>query len=226
MSGTPHSRARLAALAGSSAVLAAGMLLLAAVPASAHVRADGDASPGSSAVVTFRVPTESATASTTSLTVTLPTDTPITSVRPRSKPGWTAEVTKVRLDPPVVDGDLTIASAVGSITWTATDGGIPPGEFDEFVVQLGPIPDADELVMPALQGYGDGTSVDWSEVGQGGTEPEHPAPVLRITRGTAEPATADPGAATLGIAGLSVGAAGLIVAVVALVAAARGLRRR
>ncbi len=198
--------------------------------------------------MSFRVPTESDTASTTSLVVALPTDTPITSVRPQSKPGWEIEVTSVELDPPVVSGDVTITSAIGSITWTATDGGIAPGEFDDFVVQLGPIPDVPELVLPTLQGYSDGTSVDWSEPTVGGVEPEHPAPVLAI--GAAEPAAADDhdhatspsvdmaatppptgsaadegGTTAFGITGIAIGVVGLIIAVIALVAAARAGRR-
>ncbi len=218
-----HARTRIGAIAGAVAALAVGAVIVVAAPASAHVHVDGDAEPGERATLSFRVPTESDTASTTSVVVTLPTDTPITSVSPQAKPGWEIEVSHVDLDPPVVEGDLTIASAIGSVTWTATDGGIPPGEFDDFVVQLGPIPDVPELVLPARQGYSDGTSVDWSEPSvAGGAEPEHPAPVVAVG---SPAAAADGGMTAFGIAGLVVGAVALVVAVLALVAASRRARK-
>jgi len=242
-----HARARFGAITASAAAFAAGAILIVAAPAAAHVHVDGDAEPGARATVSFRVPTESDTASTTSLVVTLPLDTPITSVRPKSMPGWDIEVTHVDLDSPVVVGDLTITSAVGTIAWTAIDGGVAPGEFDEFVVQLGPIPDVPELVLPTLQGYSDGTTVDWSEATVDGVEPEHPAPVLAI--GTAESdseadhehsetpsvemtsesapdsAPDQSGTTAFVITGVVTGVLGLIVAVIALVLAGRAGKR-
>ncbi len=158
-------------------------------------------------------------------------------------------MSRIELSPPVVSGDVTITSAIGSITWTATDGGIAPGEFDAFVVQLGPIPDAAELVLPTLQGYSDGTTVDWSEVAVGDAEPEHPAPVLEIGPAAPEAATdhdhatspsvemeaatppptgsaADDGGTTaFGITGLDIGVVGLVIAVIAIVAESRAGRR-
>ncbi|OJX63858.1 MAG: hypothetical protein BGO95_06620 [Micrococcales bacterium 73-13] len=221
-SNRPRLRARLGVAAAASAALVASAVLLVAAPAAAHVHVDGDARPGERATLSFRVPTESDTASTTSLTITLPTDVPITSARPQAKAGWTTEVTRVRLDEPVVVGDVAIASAIGSITWTATGDGIAPDEFDDFVVQLGPIPDAAELVLPATQGYSDGTVVEWSDPPADGAEPEHPAPVLAI--GAAAPA-GEQGTAGLAIAGLVVGAVGLAAGLIAIVVAAGAVRR-
>ena len=243
---TKHQRPRrLAAMAIASAVLAGGAVLLLAGPASAHVHADGDAVVGERADVTFRVPTESDTASTTSVTVTLPLDTPITSVRAQSKAGWTVEIERVDLDAPVVVGDVSVASAIGSITWTATGFGVAPGEFDDFVVQLGPIPDVDELVLPTTQGYSDGTVVEWSELADGAAEPEHPAPVLKVMPAGADgetegdhddgattptddpeaPAESEPAVPAIGIAGLALGAFGVVVAIVAIVIAVASSRR-
>ncbi len=213
-----------------------------AAPASAHVEVSStDAQQGAEAAkIAFRVPTESDTASTTSITVTFPTDTPITSVSAQSKPGWTATTASVQLDPPVVNGNVTLKSAIGTITWTATDGGIPPGQFDTFTAQIGPIQDQAQLLLPTLQTYSDGSTVDWSEVSTDGTEPEHPAPALAITQApatgatdapsvSAEPVAAsadgDGSATAVGIVGILAGVVGLVIAVVALVTARRRIRR-
>ncbi|TGD84448.1 DUF1775 domain-containing protein, partial [Mycolicibacterium sp. CH28] len=60
-------------------------------PAWAHVEVSGtDATQGGYGMLTFRVPTESDTASTTDVLVTLPDDQPIISVSTQPKPGWTA----------------------------------------------------------------------------------------------------------------------------------------
>jgi len=213
-------RARLGAIAGAAALLAAAGAIVVASPAAAHVHVDGDAVPGSRTTATFRVPTESDTASTTSITVALPTDTPITSVRALSKPGWEFEAERVDLDSPVTVGDVTVTSAYGSITWTATGDGIAPGEYDEFVVQLGPVPDQAELVLPTQQGYSDGSVVAWDQ--SGGHDAERPAPVLAI--GAAETAVDGVGVGVLASVGVVLGALGLVIGIVALVIAGR--RRR
>lgn len=236
---------RLFAMAATTVAIAASAVLVTAGPAAAHVHADGDAVVGERADVTFRVPTESETASTTSVTITLPLDMPITSVRAQSKSGWEVEITRVDLDEPVVVGDVSVASAIGSVTWTATGPGVAPGEFDEFIVQLGPIPDAEQLVLPTTQGYSDGTVVEWSEVSDGTTEPERPAPVLLISaaaedggdgHGHGSDATEAPGDdhaeetpasndSGLELTGIALGAFGLVVAVVAVIIAVVAVRR-
>ncbi len=85
-------------------------MLLSAAPAWAHVTVDapGATSGGGDQLITFRVPTESDTASTTGLKVQLPTDTPIASVLVQPIPGWTFTETTVKLSKPIVtdDGDV------------------------------------------------------------------------------------------------------------------------
>ena len=55
----------------------------------AHVTVSStDAAPGEFGKAVFRVPTESETASTTKLVVTLPADAPFAFVSAQSKPGW------------------------------------------------------------------------------------------------------------------------------------------
>jgi uncharacterized protein len=159
------------------------MLALAA-PASAHVTisAPGATRGASDAVVTFRVPTESDTASTTGLQVQLPTDTPIAGVLVLPMPGWTHTQKTVKLAKPISTDDGDITEAVAEIDWTATAGGVKPGEFGEFVVMAGQLPDAPQLTFKAVQIYSDGSRTSWTEVPAPGStaEPEHPAPSLDL----------------------------------------------
>jgi uncharacterized protein YcnI len=173
------------AVAGASA-----LVLVTSGVASAHVTAQpGSAAQGSYAEVAFRVPSESETASTVKLEVTLPTDHPVPSVRTTPMPGWTAALTTVPLNPPIQTDDGSVTQAVHTITWTAQPGTkLGPTEFADFVVSMGALPDnADSLVMPAVQTYDDGSVVRWDQVqAPGAPEPEHPAPVLKLVKGSGD----------------------------------------
>ncbi|HTZ28743.1 MAG TPA: YcnI family protein [Streptosporangiaceae bacterium] len=174
---------RLAATAAlTSGVLVAGTLF--AASASAHVKVSGiDAVQGGAGVITFRVPSESATAATTGLLITFPASTPFTEVDVQPKAGWHATLTKKPLVPAQKDddGDL-ITEYVSQVDFTADSraAGIPPGEFDMFNLSVGPFPDAASMSFAALQTYSDGTTVNWDEQSANGAEPEHPAPTLQL----------------------------------------------
>jgi uncharacterized protein YcnI len=162
------------------------VLLVGAASASAHVTVNStNAVQGGYSVLTFRVPTESDTASTIKLTVSLPTNHPLASVSVQPHPGWAFTVTKSKLNPPITTDDGPVTEAVSQIEWTATSpaNGIKPGEFDQFNISVGPLPNTDRLTFPALQTYSDGTVVKWIEVPAPGStaEPDHPAPTLQLT---------------------------------------------
>ena len=220
---------------GVSAAIGAGLLLALAAPlsASAHVTIDpAQAEPGSYTVVTVKVPNESDTASTNRVAVTLPSDTPFTSVRYVPVAGWTAELVTTTLSEPVTVGESTITEAVTSVVWTATAGSeIGAGQLQLFPLSLGPVPDTGSVGFPAEQGYTDGTTVAWDESGD---DAEHPAPVLYINdapaadhhgstpevdaaaAATPAPAASDDTIARiLGIGGLVVGVVGIVLAVTA-----------
>lgn len=152
----------------SAAVAAAG--LLTAVPAAAHVHVDAEnPTPGTTSVLTFRVPGESDSgALTTQLTVELPD---VRSARTEAAPGWTARL----------DRD-TAAGTVRSVTWTAAPGvGISPEQFGLFRVSV-TLPDAATATFPTTQTYSDGAVVRWDQAPlPDGSEPEHPAPQLALT---------------------------------------------
>jgi uncharacterized protein YcnI len=175
--------------------LALAALLALAGPASAHVTIGApDAAPGGYTVATLQVPTESDTASTTKVVVSVP---PLGSVSVRPTPGWTVATKTTKLATPIKTDDGEQTQAVSQITWTAQPGAaIKPGEFQQFAVSVGPLPDKASLAFPAIQYYSDGTVVKWIEQAAPGskTEPEHPAPTLKIT---AAAATTDARSATV-----------------------------
>ncbi|MDN4613572.1 YcnI family protein [Leifsonia sp. F6_8S_P_1B] len=233
--------------AASLAATTTALLLLAApLAASAHVRVDpGHADPGSYATLTFKVPTESATAGTVKLVVDLPTGTPFTSVSYLPVAGWTTSVDTEKLAEPVKTDDGTITEAPVRVTWTAESGTqIAPGQFQEFTISAGAVPDTGSILLPTHQFYSDGSVVDWDEkTPASGKEPEHPAPTLyvkdaepqaegaatasasdapQVVSGTSAPSASTAGTTAtavsigLGIAGLALGAIALVVAVFAL----------
>jgi uncharacterized protein YcnI len=169
-------------LARLSAALLTVVLILAASPASAHVTVSStDAAPGGFGKVVFRVPTESQSASTTKIRITLPKNTPFAFVSAQPKPGWRIDVREQKLDRPVKAEGMTLTEAVQSVTWTATGSGIAPGEFDEFALSAGPFPKVRSMTFVAEQTYDDGDVVAWDEPTKAGAkEPEHPAPTLRL----------------------------------------------
>jgi uncharacterized protein YcnI len=204
---------RVAALV---AVCVVAMVTLVGV-ASAHVTANATtAKQGSYTKVSFRVPNERDTASTTQLEVNFPTDHPLASVSTRMVPGWTSNVTKTKLDKPIKTDDGEISEVVSKIVWTG--GKIPPGSFEDFDVSMGPLPtDTNELVFKALQTYDNGEVVRWIDTApEGAPEPDHPAPVLKLTPADA-PATAPAAETTTDTAGSSTGTWGVVLGVVGIV---------
>src|SRR6185312_5523285 len=177
---------RRRAVAGAVTIGVVGAVFWLAGPASAHVTVSAsEATPGASdVVITFRVPTESDTASTTGLAVQLPTDTPIASVLVAPHPGWTDTVRTVNLKTPIHTDDGDISQAVSVVNWKANSpaAGIKPGQFDEFVIIAGLLPKVNSLTFKAIQTYSDGSQVAWIETPAPGSsaEPEHPAPVLSL----------------------------------------------
>jgi uncharacterized protein YcnI len=230
------------------ALLATAGLVAGAGVAAAHVTVTpSEAARGSYATLTFRVPNEEPTADTVKVEITIPAATPIASVRYMAVPGWTAEAVTSKLAAPVTSGDTTLTEAVSSVTFTARPPNrIAPGEFAEFSLSVGPLPDADSISFPTVQTYDDGTVVDWKDpTPPGGEEPEHPAPTLALEAGSGDDhhdaesiattaagpsVTADPQSAASvaksDTAARILGVVGIVVGALALFVGALGLRRR
>ncbi|MCX4665872.1 YcnI family protein [Streptomyces sp. NBC_01381] len=224
--------------------VAATAVLLLSVPAFAHVSvtAEGEAAKGGYATVNFKVPNEMDDASTNKLEISFPMDHPLASVMTQPVPGWTAKVTKTKLDKPLEMHGEKIDEAVSKVTWTADGKGVEPGTFQKFPLSIGALPeDADELVFKAVQTYDNKEVVRWIEPQQKGQEePEHPAPALALVAAsedghgaaashddakedaksddkseTASADSSDSTARVLGIVGIVVGAAGVAFGVLA-----------
>jgi uncharacterized protein len=212
----------------------------------------GSATAGGFATLGLQVPNERDDASTTKIEVQLPTDSPLASVSVEPHAGWSHKEDVTKLTTPVRTDDGEITDAVSRITWTADNpaAAIKPGEFAQFRISVGPLPDkAGTLAFKTLQTYSNGEVVRWIDVApSGGPEPEHPAPTLSVLAasstapassatgsgsGTAATAATATGAAAaskdssdgtargLAVAGIVVGALGLGAGAAGLAAARR-----
>lgn len=207
-------------------------LVALAAPARAHVTVDPDtATGGGYTKLSFRVPTESDTASTTKLQVYFPTDHPFGSVSVQPVAGWRYRVVDEKPKQPITTDDGQVSQAVSRIVWTATSRAtaIKPGQFQEFSVSLGPLPDAGSVVFKVLQTYSDGEVARWIQPTVAGqAEPEHPAPTLTLTPAGETATTAadgSPQSSGDSRSGWALGLSGIAV-VIAAGGAALGLRRK
>jgi uncharacterized protein YcnI len=162
-------------------------LALAAISASAHVTIKPDSAPkGSFSIINFSVPNEEPDANTVKLEVSFPEARPIAFVSVKQMAGWDITTETTKLATPIKSDDGEVTEAVSKVTWTATAGGLLPGQFDLFSISAGPLPTkGKKMTFKALQTYSNGDVVSWIQTSvKGAPEPEHPAPVLRLTRAT------------------------------------------
>jgi len=197
--------------------------LLFATPAGAHVTVHPGTLPAGATDIelTFRVPNERDNANTVSLQVFFPADLPLLTVDVLPVPGWTAKVDTRTLAAPVQTDDGPVGEVVSDITWSATAGGIAPGQYEDFSVAVGQGPaEPGAAVFKALQTYSSGEVVRWIEVASSQDPvPDNPAPVVTITpartAGTAVATTSSGSTATQALAisalALSVVAVGGVV---------------
>jgi uncharacterized protein YcnI len=223
-------------LISATVAVGAGALLALAAPlaASAHVEVTPNtAAAGTYADITFRVPTESATAATTKVEVDIPAATPFPSVSYLAVPGWDTELVTETLPKPVKVAKTTITEAVTKVIWTAQPGSeIKPREIREFTLSVGAVPDTGKIVLNTLQTYSDGSVVKWAGTAEGA---DLPSPVLFVndkpvaehdadaattaassSSASSSASSSDTLARVLGIGGLVVGAVAVVLSVVTL----------
>ncbi|MFD0008959.1 YcnI family protein [Streptomyces sp. NPDC127178] len=219
--------------AAAAAVVAATSVVVFSGAAFAHVsvQPQGEAAKGGYATINFEVPSERDNASTVKLEVHLPTEHPLASVMPQPVPGWKVEVTKAKLDEPLEVNGVLVGEAASKVTWTADGSKIGPGQFQQFALSIGRLPeDTDQMVFKTVQTYDNKERVAWFEEPKGGgEEPESPAPVLKLsaaaeehhgggTHGESAASSIDNSDSTarvLGVVGIVVGAAGIAFGVLA-----------
>lgn len=205
----------------------------------------GQAEKGGYSTINFKVPNERDDSSTVKLEVTLPADHPLASVMPQPVPGWDVKVTKSKLPKPMETHGEKITEAVTKVTWTGgkiepgmfqqfpLSVGQLPDDADQLAFKALQTYDDKEVVRWI------------EEPKEGAAEPENPAPVLKLVApvegsdGAAAASGQDKGsekagaessaskdasddedgsdttARVLGIAGIVIGAAGVVFGVVA-----------
>ena len=165
-------------------IVSGAVALITSPSAAAHVDAKLDgAGPGGFGVITLGVPTEAGKPATTKVAVRIPEDTPMRTVRPQPVAGWNVDVTKRKVDPPLYKDDGTpVTEVVDTVTWTATGPGIGTGQFAQFAIYAGPLPDADTLALPTTQTFTDGTTEAWTEPASGSEKPKFPVPTATIAK--------------------------------------------
>jgi uncharacterized protein YcnI len=175
-------------------------LVVAATPAWAHVTVHPSrlAAGSSDVEITFRVPNERDNANTVELQVFFPSSLPLLTVDVLPLPGWSATVQTQTLAKPVQTDDGPVSQVVSEVTWKATDGGISQGQYEDFPISAGALPNvAGQLVFKSLQTYSSGEIVRWIEVPVAGqTEPDNPAPILTLTPGATTAASKTESSAT------------------------------
>jgi uncharacterized protein YcnI len=194
------------------------------IPAWAHVTVHPSSLPAGSHDIelTFRVPNERDNANTVTVQVFFPTSLPLLTVDVRPIPGWSAKVNTRNLATPVQTDDGPVSQIVSDVTWTASAAGIAPGQYQDFEVAAGSVPDrSGQLVFKALQTYSSGEIVRWIEVPTAGQpSPDLPAPVLtlrpdsKVSPTVSSPAPSSTGSSTsasvLAIIALAVAAVDLV----------------
>ena len=180
------------------ALVVVGSLVVTAA-ASAHAHVSPSIVPASeSQVFTLAVPTEKEDASTTGVELTPPDGFSIDSFIP--SPGWKRDVQKTG------SGEDTV---ITKITWT---GGDVPTDEDAAFSFLGSTDSSKTYAFGVRQTYSDGSVVDWTEPESSDT----PAPTIEAK--SASSFGGGGGSSTLAIVALIVGAIGVVLGIVALVA--------
>lgn len=182
-------------------VIALGAL---ALPSSAFAHAELSPPVGLKGKVelyTLAVPTEKDNATTTSIALTVPSGFGIDSFAP--SPGWTRKLVQTG------SGEDAV---IQKVTWT---GGSTPTDEDSVFSFLASGSSAKTYTFAVRQTYSDGSVVDWS----GPESSDAPAPTIEVRS-----SIGGGGSETLAIVALAVGAAALILAIVALVARGGGGR--
>jgi uncharacterized protein YcnI len=178
--------------------LAALAALVAAGAASAHARVSPPiAAAKESQVYTLAVPTEKENAQTTQVEVTVPAGFGIDSFVPAT--GWKRSVKQTG------SGETAV---INQVTWSG--GKVPTGEDAAFSFLATPA-SSKTYTFGVRQTYSDGSVVDWS----GPESSDTPAPTLQAK------SSLGGGSSTLALIALVVGAIGVLLGAVALLAGGR-----
>jgi uncharacterized protein YcnI len=153
-----------------------------AFSAEAHVTLEARQAPADSYhKAVLRVPHGCKDSPTVRLRVRIPDG--VSGVKPQPKPGWTLQITKVKLATPLDDGHGgKITETVGEVMWSG--GSLPDEHYDEFALRV-KLPDRPgaTLYFPVVQECAQGVHrwIELPAAGKSGDEMKEPAPALRLT---------------------------------------------
>ena len=148
-------------------------------PAAAHVTvtAPGATPGGSDQQITFRVPVEKDVADRPGSPSQLPTDTPIASVDVAADAGLDAHADDDQAREADQDRRRRRSPRPSRRSpGRRTGRGLKPGEFGQFTILAGQLPDASSLTFKAMQTYSDGSVVRWIETAGAGSDGRARAP--------------------------------------------------
>jgi uncharacterized protein YcnI len=194
------SRARLGVRAGAVGLVLAAVLVWAPAALAHAAISPPVAKTGVLQQFTLAVPTEKENATTTEVELTVPDGVAIDSFEP--EPGWTRHVSQTG------SGESAV---VQRVTWTG--GHVPTDDDAVFRFQATLTGGSKDYVFQVRQTYSDGSVVDWS----GPESSDAPSPVVEGSSLGGGPST------LLVIAALVVGAVGVLIGAIGLVAGRRPL---
>jgi uncharacterized protein YcnI len=206
-----------------------------ALAASAHVTVAPNTAPAdSTALLTFTVPNESATAQTIQLDINIPAATPFADVTWVPTPGWSGTLVTTHLATPVKSNGGDITDPVTKVVFIASKGsGIVEGQSQIFSIRVGGVPDVAKVAITATQHYSDGSVVQWADTSAAAEDPAPqlfvndpapgakapaaatPAPSAASPTGSGTASSSDTIARVLGALGLVAGAIGIVVGITA-----------
>jgi uncharacterized protein YcnI len=194
------SRARLGVRAGAAGLVVAAVLVWAPAALAHAAISPPVAKTGVLQQFTLAVPTEKEGATTTEVELTVPDGVAIDSFEP--EPGWTRRVSQTG------SGESAV---VQRVTWTG--GHVPTDDDAVFRFQGTLTGGSQDYVFQVRQSYSDGSVVNWD----GPESSDTPSPVVEGSSLGGGPRT------LLVIAALVVGAVGVLIGVIGLVAGRRPL---
>lgn len=160
--------------------MATGLLLQASAAAARVSIVPGHERGGGTETFAVRLANERADTATTRLELVLPRNHPIAFTEVAPTPGWTATIRPRALAHPIETTGGQVREAAAAIVWEG--GSVPPGQFTQFLVTMGPLPRNGELVFEVIQGYADGSADRWTEPRAPG-ERAPGAPVITLGSG-------------------------------------------
>ncbi|MEQ4207591.1 DUF1775 domain-containing protein [Actinopolymorpha sp. B9G3] len=182
----------LTVLATVLATMAATMLgvLVMAEPAAARVSiVPGTVKGGGTETFAIRLANERQDTSTNRLALVFPDDTPISIVEVTPVKGWTVSISTRPLNPPAEVEGRAVREVAESIVWEG--GRVGPGQFEQFLVTLGPLPRHGRLALEATQTYANGDTDMWPDA-SASSQQNPVAPAITIGAGRVDTPSASP----------------------------------